>query len=208
MYYMIMLVIMLIGFCLQLPGVGLNVTIVNSIDRVTVIFLMIAGLCSFKDEFYFLIQNGVARKTIFKVRVYNAIAIGAVFAVGDQILYGIVNLLSRSYAKKIIWIFQGIYPTFAEDLAILRVIVSLLFYVALYALITMFGYVISLMYFRLDKLGKTLVSIIAGMGIIIGLPWIDMVTNGALSWAYEQFIYFALGVETVMPLYGIITFLI
>lgn len=47
----------------------------SGMELSTAIFLFIAGLCSFKEAFGMLIQNGVSRKSIFIGRILTAMTI-------------------------------------------------------------------------------------------------------------------------------------
>lgn len=153
----------------------------GGMDMATAIFLFICGLCSFKENFLMLSQNGVSRKTIFKGRVMVTITIAVAMALIDNVIYWIFRAISSTYTSNIecTSLFVQIYPERVHKVSsFLLHAENLLFDIVIYLGAFFIGYFITIMFYRLSKAGKA----IAGAGVpvffIVVLPIIDSTLTG------------------------------
>lgn len=94
-YYIAIVAIYLLTVLLEVIFSGGGETSMN-IDGATVIFLFIVGLCSFKDNYLMLAQNGISRRTMFVCRMLTAASIAAITMAADQLFIGLAQLATRS----------------------------------------------------------------------------------------------------------------
>lgn len=133
----------------------------------TAIFLFVAGLNSFKPQLKFLSQNGFTRQNIH-LGFAAFLPMTIFLAIIDYTLYTVTlfadySLSHAAIASKSFNPF-GFYGSFgiAQSVCI-TVIASALSYAAAMSI----GYMISALYYRLNKLGKVLISISVPAVLII-----------------------------------------
>lgn len=161
----------------------------NGLDFVSLIFLFVMGLCTFKENFLLLLQNGISRKTFFTGKLLTFLSAALIISVFDKIIFGLLTLCSRvvpwiqapMLATRTAWpnpditVFSSEFTT--GDLAVDFISE---FFSALSILAV--GGFITILFYRLNKAGKLAVSIGVPALCIIGLPLIDIyITHGTLS---------------------------
>ncbi len=136
----------------------------------SVIFLFVVGLCSFKENFLMLMQNGCSRRSVFAGRLLagGVIAVGMALidelfalglglglagAAGNDAAVRVLGLEGQSGALAILWVF--LYMVLA-------------YFVSLFV-----GYCITVLYYRLLAAGKLVVSIGIPVVILGVLPILD-----------------------------------
>lgn len=183
----------------------------NGIELATAIFLFIIGMCSFKESFGMMMQNGISRRTIFISRTLTILSVASVLAFIDQILsliFGTISKLSNVSVLNYKSIFEMLYVKNAADIGIFqKSILSYLFAFLLYLSIVATGYVISLMFYRMNKAGKIIVGVGAPNLLFGILPLLDTVLTGGRIYAVlGKFLYFSLGITDHQPINALITF--
>lgn len=125
----------------------------------SVVFLFVCGLCAFKENFGMSLQNGVSRRTMFMARLCVTLVLSAGMAAVDELLSRLFGLLGNAFLKNTTLystlfdqVFQGKWG-FAELLSL-----SVLFNFGLCLAASAVGYFITLMFYRLNKMGKILVG--------------------------------------------------
>ena len=134
----------------------------------TVIFIFIVGLSCFRDSFKFMQANNVSRKSFFIGNRITLISVAALMAIVEAILD---NTLRHLFPYK--GLFQQLYRSNSS-------VADFLWSFGLYAFFISLGWFITMVYYRSNKLMKTVVSLIP-VFIIILLVVINNLTGGALG---------------------------
>ena len=144
----------------------------------TVIFIFISGLNCFRLNFMFMQANNISRKRFFYANIITLISVAAFMAIIDVILNNILQL-ALPYKS----MFEQLYRKnfFFADF---------LWSFAFYAFAAILGWLITMIYYRCNKLMKTIVSIMPVLLMIL-LGIID--TKGIIGKAIIEFLGTALG---------------
>lgn len=133
----------------------------GGMELATLVCIFVIGCCSFKEDFYFLIQGGVGRKTILKSQCISYAILCAGMAMADTLLASLVALVNRAldliaYRPMLVQLYQwedGIFPHIPMNFMILFA-ANLMLY--------SFGYFLAALSYR----GGKAVTI----GLSVGLP--------------------------------------
>lgn len=167
------------------------------------IFLLVLGLCSFKETFGLLSQNGMSRRSMFWGHITAAVSLSAVVTVLDKLVFLVFKLTSGGnivYMGMMEWVYPGVGPfapilwlyAFALNLAVLSI-----------------GWFITIVFYRLNKVGKVLVGAGVPVLLTVGLPWVNyFLLDNALSGVLAKFFDWALGLSANRPLMGFVSFLV
>lgn len=181
----------------------------NGIEAATAIFLFIMGLCSFKEAFGMMMQNGISRKTIFIGKIITSLTAALAMAFIDQLLTFVFKAFSGFTHNALNYqsLYEQLYVSNATDRDSISLALSnIVFAFLLYLGITTFGYLITLAFYRMNKAGKIIVGVGVPVGLFTVLPIIDYsLTGGRISTAINNFIIFAFGTATGQPLNAFIT---
>jgi hypothetical protein len=172
----------------------------SGIEAATVIFVFISGLCSFKEAFLMLMQNGISRRTFFLGRIITVLSVALTMALIDQIIIiaskavsGLTDNIIESRS-----LFEQLYHTKASGMSFAgSTLSSFVFAFSLYLCFMSAGYLITLIFYRLNKAGKLVIGIGVPVGLFTVLPIFDLIAaGGRISAAIYHFIAFAFGLET------------
>jgi len=184
----------------------------TGMDMATAIFIFVTGLCSFKDVFGMMMQNGISRKTLFIGRQLTALTISLGMAAIDLILLSLCKVLASVADTNLLVnsIYDQLYFNKAASMSNLQLhTTNYLFHFFLYLAFISAGYLITLVFYRLNKAGKVAIGAGVPAGIFIVLPIFDLaVTRGKITKALGEFIDFAFGFSTEQPMHAIITCLL
>lgn len=205
-YYFVVACVAVVTF-LSTPG-GVQM---NGFDFATVIFLFVVGLCSFKDNFGMLMQNSVTRKTIFFGRLATTAGVALGMAVADKIFQIIINLLFTRNGNPF---YENMYEQFyAPKLGYMSsfgiIVESFLLSFFLYLALSMVGYMITILFYRLGKGGKIAVGVGVPVTWCVIVPILDFrFFDGRLSMLFSRFADFSFGITEVKPQNAMITCLL
>lgn len=157
-------------------------TVMYSYRNVTLIFVFIFGLNSFKENFGMFLQNGVMRKDILKSTAKSFALICALMSVMDFVITTLLRLLvdgllanAKPDVIYILDLFSQFYPNFAIKVGFMGVHVAELVVFAFgYIGAMLLGYFISMLFYNLSKRGKIILCIGAVAAIYI-LPLLDLI---------------------------------
>ena len=162
-------------------------------DVASIFFLFIAGLCTFKEPFLFFMQNNIPRVSLLKGKLLTAFSICAIVASVSSVLSAFLHSKPEfsslsiyyyafsSHTEKIPFILKLIENFFATFF------LSMCFY--------MFGYFITILYYRMNSRTKAIFSVFAPLTLFLVIPAIDSIL---LSNAIANFL-----VKLTMSLSGI-----
>lgn len=136
---------------------------VSGFELITVIFLFVCGLNSFKSNFYFTKSNNVSRKTFVKGILISTVPIALIMSVIDIIIYSI----SKIFIDNVTFYeatFRRVYLLYADSSiksnGFMDIINLLLFQFTLCIVAYILGFVINMIYYRSNKFMKVVVSVL------------------------------------------------
>lgn len=186
---------------------------IGGMEMSSIIFLFVVGLNSFKSNFHFGLTNGVSRKTQFLSYATTVLTLGVFMAITDMVISRLVafvvppnNLYMELYGLR--------YTSIVGPLSFLNhvqiIMEQFLWYTFLYSAMAMLGYCITLIYYRSNLIMKWIVSIIPFLLLFVVLPYLETITQGAVSRFIGIFISRAMGFtgQSVNPLAAVISFII
>lgn len=175
-YYGVLLgfyVLFEILFVVAAVGEDVNGSTTNGITAVTAVYVFVASLCSFKDNFGMSLQNGVSRRSTFLAPLPSRLM---------GIEMGSMSLMENLYFSA-----AGAWQAGAFLLHLCSAAFGFFMLLAAAGL----GYLITTLFYRLNKLGKILVG--AGVPVLVffGLPALELldqfISNGAVIKAVSGF---------------------
>ncbi|WP_099203722.1 hypothetical protein [Scatolibacter rhodanostii] len=200
MYYGITVAIMLSGEAfIKIAASGNDdVTFSNSTTIGSPIFAFVWGILIFTTYIKFMLQNGVSRKTMFCTGVLSIFSLSTIMGILDMILALLFNKIRSGSQSSEVSLFSMIYKnempvsqfTFGD------IVSNVLWTFALTIFLGFLGTLIGLVFYRLSKLGKIIVGVGLGGGILILLPVIEAtMTKGAIVKAIGRFFLFVFGLQ-------------
>ena len=161
---------------LSLAGVtvyneGVHVGI-SGIEFAFGLFFMICAMATYREENNFLLQHGVSRKAIFSgfaVSALIAAAIGAILMVLiDEAARGLLAIPGVNVRMDSL--FLQLFGSWVNTVGrVPAILVNLLWIWLLFLVLSVLGYFLANLYYRLSKLGKVLLPVGAGV-LVISLP--------------------------------------
>lgn len=161
----------------------------------TFIFIFVAGLNCFKANFKFLQANNISRKRFYYANIITLISISALMALIDTTLTKVLILI-MPYENMVEQLYKSNF-----------FFSSFMWSFALFALAASTGWFITMLYYRCDKLMKTVISF-APVLVIILFFMINNLTKGAVGIAVIKFLTMALGFNNNNPYTAALTFFI
>lgn len=190
------------------PGESLSGE-VSGLEISSLIFIFVAGCNSFREEFGMLMQNGVSRKTLFAGRLLTSVTIAFGMATVDKLIYFLCKALVSAYDQLSFSSFFDLLNYYGSNSSvgtITKELVSFAFGFALYLSATALGYLLSTIFYRLSKGGRTALCVSIPVGLFVLLPILDgTIANGRIFSFIFRALDKAFGLSAHQPLYGIIS---
>ena len=165
-FYIVLLVLAIISVLLNFMLINSNADF-GGIAAGSMIFLFVAGICSFYEEFKMYTQNGITRNELWKSFLISSIIISGIMSAINLILIYTMSLIID--AKSFVIILSSAYV----NNNILEPINAYFLQVLLYTLALTVGYFIRLIYYRMNKFCTITLSIAIVAFLLIGFPIID-----------------------------------
>jgi len=162
-FYIVMLCLSIVSIILNLSLEGSNSSF-GGVAAASIIFLFVAGICSFSEEFNMFIQNGITRKELWKGFSVSILIIACIMSVIDLIILFILSLIINTESLVLM-----ITSTYVDNM-VLKVINAFFLQIIFYSLALTIGYFIRLIYYRMNKFGRIIVSITVPGFFLIALP--------------------------------------
>lgn len=204
-FLIVMILVWLLNFVLAAVVSG-NGSYSSGFDMAVTIYMFVAGIISVREDLRLFLQNGRGRPTVFLAQIIVALFASAALAVVCGLLTDLFRLITIWVAPQLE--FTSLYGLFvagngAHGLAALAETIAFTFFQCLPAFL--FGMVVSLIYYRLSKLGKVAFSIAVPAVLFVGLP-ILIGTNPEIAKAFVAFItFFAEFLKTPLALLAAFT---
>lgn len=188
--------------------IGGEYVTMNGMNMMSAMFMLIIGMCSFTESFQFLLQNGVSRKQILAGKMLVFAAGAGMCGVADTLLATVDQKLNGwgniKFGGEILPLF---YPEFLEQVSsVVRAIVSVALLSVVYALFAGAGYMVSIIWYRLNKIGRIIFAF--GVPVVLWLvyPLADYFLFGGRSMiAIMNAIMKLSGLADGNPFYGLIS---
>jgi len=172
-------------FALTVIGLGVVVIVgegsqgsFGGFEGIAVLCLFIVALNSFREEFHLFLQLGVSRKGAFAGYALHALIASALIAVvaliGDALYSWIATLVGSS--MEVASLFSQFYGQWMESGG--GIFGMFLWTWTLFLSVSVFGYFLTNLFYRLGKLGKVLVPATAGVLLFVVLPILNWITDG------------------------------
>lgn len=209
LYYIIMIIVNIFfaGLFITINSNGETTSSAN--EMLTAGVILIIGLCSFKDELHFFLQNGVSRRTTFLSFLLHLGILCAAAAAAEMILGAILHGLMYNFSQ---YTYVSYFDMFYSQRTVFTGAVSggILNYFwnfALFLIAGTAGYLLTNIYYLWGKWGKIIFSICLWGGLFIALPIVDANVFGyAITLALARFMDFVMGASRGWnPLYFIVT---
>lgn len=186
-------------------------TQIAGIDLAPAVFLFVCGLSAFKENFLFALQNGISRKSLFINRIYVAITLAVIFALFSLLLLALGKSIESSsssvdYTSTVNMIYQSA-GTFQSN-GLIEYLNSFLFLTVLFVAAQALGYLITVIFYRMNKRQK--ITYVVGFYVVIFvlLPIIDMLVSGQLSAIILKFLDMTMGISAHNPFIGMFSLVI
>ncbi|WP_434310383.1 hypothetical protein [Hominifimenecus sp. rT4P-3] len=162
----------------------------GGVEVASMICIFVVGCCSFKEDFLFLIQSGVGRKTILTSQClsYSLLCVG--MAAADTILACGMTLISNALH------FEGYHPLLVnsylwEDGILGHIPVNFLLLMAAYLMLYSFGYLLAAMSYRGGKRVTICLSVGLPVTLFVLLPaCIELGSGmGMLQWVLNVLLW-------------------
>jgi len=182
-YGIILLIIIL--FTISFVSVSINDShsSLSGIEMSSAVFLFVVGISFFKQNYLFLSTNGVTRKAQFSGFLVTSVVIAAIMAAVDTI-YGDILPELVNYNP----LFKQAYSGFAATAPnFVTILTGFAWSTFLYLSMLVLGYFIRVLYYRMSRLLKIVVSIGVPAFYTVILPILDFkFTKGMISkWITE-----------------------
>jgi len=165
---------------------------VNGMEMASAIFLFVFGMNSFKESFRLFMQNGVSRKTVFVSQLLSALIICATMSLIDNIISFLNKIIFTSDRFSYTGLIEQIYGK--QGSGISMAILSFGFCFSLNLAFLSLGFLITTLYYRMNKGQKIAVSIGVPALLYVILPVLDTILfKKALSDAFGKLFSFAFG---------------
>ncbi len=186
-------------------------SMISGMDSITVVFLFIVGLCTFREPFVMLLQNGFSRKSIFKSRLLVACTVVLIMAAIDKVILLLGKALSMSSSNSsFLSLYEQVYPASTAHVSPFLFHLNIfVFDLLMYFTFLAIGYLITLIFYRLNKAGKIAVG--AGVPIFFCLifPIFDYAFFGSgISRAFANFFDSIMGISAGNPYAAMLSFIV
>ena len=188
--------------------IGGEYVTMNGMNMMSAMFMLIIGMCSFTESFQFLLQNGVSRKQILAGKMLVFAAGAGMCGVADTLLATVDQKLNGwgniKFGGEILPLF---YPEFLEQASsVVRAIVSVALLSVVYALFAGAGYMVSIIWYRLNKIGRIIFAFGVPAVLLLVYPLADYFLFGGRSMiAIMNAIMKLSGLADGNPFYGLIS---
>ncbi len=185
-FLLVMVLVWLLNFVLAAIFSGSG-AYSNGFEMAAAIYVLVAGILSVREDLRFFLQNGRGRPTVFLAQLVIALFTAAVLAVAGSLLMVIFGFATRLLDPQLA--FSSLYGLLigSADGGGIGSVVQMMGYIFLVCLPAFFfGMTVSLIYYRLSKLGKVVFSFAVPAVLLVGLPFL-IGSNPAIANAFIAF---------------------
>ena len=181
----------------------------SGINLFTAIFLFVAALSSYRETLGMMIQNGVSRRTMFFGRILTTVSLALIMATIDILLSLIFEVLASIISDNLTYIsiYKSLYSVRAMEVSTFQIYVeSFMFSFFMYLAYMAVGYLITTIFYRLNKTGRVLLASGLPVSVFVLIPILDsVVADGRIGKLFIEFLDIALGLTKQIPYYSMIS---
>lgn len=216
-YYIIFIAVVIISFISMYintikSGPTEGYADISGSEMSTIIFIFVIGIVALRESFGMMMQNSVSRKSFFIGRLLTCISIGLIMAFVDNIIVVICKEVITNVDPNFSWttLFENLYNNnVMEKTGFMFMIEGFTYTFLVYLCSASFGYVLSLIFYRVNRVVGLTLKIGIPVGVFFILPTFDsLYSDGRIGARIGDLIDKCLGISSHKPLYGIITFII
>ena len=184
----------------------------SGVEMSSAIFIFIAGLNIFKENFYFAKSNNISRKSYFLGTILSMLPVAGVMSIIDMVINRIFNLFIKSPTNYDMIFTDLRFASLSTNLSwvqsnnIKTLFNTFLFQASVYLMLFVLGFVINMIYYKCNKLMKTVVSIAPVMLIILFNIFAFNFPN--VVQRVFKFLDYIFGINSMNPYAAITTFII
>lgn len=205
-FYFIMIVVLAVSNMQLSMTINGNSIMNNGTGLSAGILCFVSGLCIFKEQLCFFMQNGVPRKVFFKGTLMTILIVCTVIAIAETIISILFTfIIPHKQNYKFTSLIDFAYPGYFKETQIIpMILLSVLFTSLLAILFFIAGYLIAAIFYRSGKFMK--VAIAVGLPVIIFfvLPVSGMYFPNAWKKIY-YFLEIISGIRDKNPLIAMLT---
>lgn len=180
-----------------------DTSIINGFDMTSTVYVLVLSIALFVECFKMAMANSDTRKNVILSCILTAVPVSLVLTAINSLLFIISNTISES-SSLFFMLYSEKYGALKNSLE--GILMDALFEMIMLITVFLLGYLISVIFYRLDKLGKLIFSVAFFGGPILLIPTIDkMFFNSTLIHKLFSFIGSALGLTTCNPLMAIMS---
>lgn len=145
-------------------------------EFITSVFLFIIGLYSFKETFLMMLQNSISRKTMYISRLITILTASISMAVLDRLISIVGKIVNKTNDRVVI---TSLYDMMYEPRKSMVNTVAfnfeaILVFAFVYTTVLLTGYLVAVIYYRMNRALKIAVSIGFPATILVVFPLLDM----------------------------------
>lgn len=158
---------------------------ISGLELASIIFLFVCCLNSFKSHFKMLLVNGVSRKTMFKSYLTTVAVLILTVAIIDTISSLIFSSISNY--KSLYFGFYYARYRMVPEVSLQVITEGFIWRILAYAVASISGFIITLLYYRMDKPLKLAVSIGVPVLFFMIIPFINnYLLDGEIEYFRER----------------------
>ncbi|WP_010250388.1 hypothetical protein [Acetivibrio cellulolyticus] len=179
----------------------------SGLEVSTIIFLLVAGLNSFKSNFKLMQANNVSRKVFVKGLLIGVFPITLAMSLIDLIINRVYNIFINcpTIFDMIYGNFRGLREGWMQSNNIQTLFGTVIWQFAVYSAVFIFGILVSLCYYRSNKKLKVLISIVPAMLVVFSAN-INQILLAALNINIGEIFASALGLQSQNPYLAVFSF--
>ena len=185
-----------------------NTMQIGGMEMASMIFTFIAGLTAFKENFHMLTQNSVSRKGTFTATMLGFVTSSAMLSVISILVLLIAKLMSHFQSNIISEsFFERIYIGHVAGMNDIVVFLeSLLLYFVMLLMIVSIGYLIGVIFYRLNKIGKVALAVGIPVFFTVILPVVDvLIFDGQITIGIIRFMDIIFGISAQNPYLAVVS---
>ncbi|MGM9987156.1 MAG: hypothetical protein ACI35O_08005 [Bacillaceae bacterium] len=188
-------ILLLILTMLSIASITSNGTFSSSgLDLISIIFIFVMGIVSFKESFYFSQANHISRKSCFNSFIFTIIPFGFGAGLVEVVINRLYNLfVSSPMNVEMIYSNVADFENWVQTNDVKTLVTIVLFQGFLYIFVLALGFLLGLIYYRLPGWMKAF-GIIGPIAAVIGFQLL-----AAYNPSIIKFMDWAFGITTCNP---------
>jgi hypothetical protein len=149
-----------------------EISSISGFGMAAAIMVFVVGIVTIREDLRLFIQHGYGRRTIFIVECLIIMIISMILAIGERLFITAGTAITRnSPGVKVFDLYQNLFASSTSGKGTMMInIESTLAFFAVISLTYLTGMLISLIFYRLNKLWTVIVAVGGPLFIFVGLP--------------------------------------